>query len=357
MTSRSDQSTGPTPGKLARYVTVLGSGSWGTTFAKVIADAAMERGDQDLCVTLWARRDDVAASINERHVNPDYLDDIDLPACIRATTDLKDAVEGADVVVLAVPAQHVREQLHAMRDVLGENTVVVSLVKGLERGTDERISEICASELHLKPERFAVVSGPNLAMEIARREPTATVVASASEQTAAQIAELTNCSYFRPYRNTDVTGVEIGGVVKNVIALAVGLCDGRGFGDNSKASIITRGLAETTRLAAALGARQETMAGLAGLGDLVATCASPLSRNRTAGRYMGEGYRADELSSVMRQTAEGVKSVSAVVELAHRMRVEMPISEAMNAVVSGSLDVDSLATLLLARDLKSEAPS
>ncbi|WFP17740.1 NAD(P)H-dependent glycerol-3-phosphate dehydrogenase [Citricoccus muralis] len=343
--------------ELPANITVLGSGSWGTTFAKVIADAAVERGDHDLAVMLWARRDDVAAAINERHVNPEYLDEIDLPESIRATTDLKAAVEGAEVIVLAVPAQHVREQLHALKDALGEDTVIVSLVKGLERGTDERISEICASELDLDPENFAVVSGPNLAMEIARREPTATVVASASEQTAAKIAKLTNCSYFRPYRNTDVTGVEIGGVVKNVIALAVGLCDGRGFGDNSKASIITRGLAETTRLAAALGARQETMAGLAGLGDLVATCASPLSRNRTAGRFMGEGYRADELSSVMRQTAEGVKSVSAVVELAHRMRVEMPISEAMNAVVSGALDVESLATLLLARDLKSEASS
>ncbi|MGO1182518.1 MAG: NAD(P)H-dependent glycerol-3-phosphate dehydrogenase [Micrococcaceae bacterium] len=347
----------PAPRDLPRTVTVLGSGSWGTTFAKVIADAALERGDRDLAVTLWARRQDVAESINASHVNPDYLDDIELPESIRATTDLNDAVQGAEVVVLAVPAQHVREQLHAIREVLSSEAVIVSLVKGLERGTDERISEICASELQLDPDRFAVVSGPNLAMEIARREPTATVVASSNEQTAAQIAELTNCSYFRPYRNTDVTGVEIGGVVKNVIALAVGLCDGRGFGDNSKASIITRGLAETTRLAAALGARQETMAGLAGLGDLVATCASPLSRNRTAGRYMGEGYRADELSSVMRQTAEGVKSVSAVVELAHRMHVEMPISEAMNAVVSGALDVDSLATLLLARDLKSEAPS
>lgn len=350
--------TTPSPHReLPRTVTVLGSGSWGTTFAKVIADAALERGDHDLTVTLWARRSDVAESINRNHLNPDYLDDIELPESIRATTDVNAAVDGAEVVVLAVPAQHVREQLHAIRDSLSPQAVIVSLVKGLERGTDERISEICASELHLAPEYFAVVSGPNLAMEIARREPTATVVASSNEQTAAQIAELTNCSYFRPYRNTDVTGVEIGGVVKNVIALAVGLCDGRGFGDNSKASIITRGLAETTRLASALGARQETMAGLAGLGDLVATCASPLSRNRTAGRYMGEGYRAEELSSVMRQTAEGVKSVSAVVELAHRMHVEMPISEAMNAVVSGALDVDSLATLLLARDLKSEAPS
>lgn len=341
-----------------KRIAVIGAGSWGTTFAKVVAEAAIERGDDALSVTLWARRSEVAEAINTQGRNPDYLDEIDLPAGISATTDLHEAVAGAEAVVLAVPAQQIRGQLREVREALGPNTVVVSLVKGLERDTDQRISEICAQELSLSPERFAVVSGPNLAMEIARGEPTATVVASEHDETAAAVAELINCSYFRPYRNTDVTGVEIGGVVKNVIALAVGVCDGYGFGDNSKASIITRGLAETTRLAIALGGRQETMAGLAGLGDLVATCASPLSRNRTAGRYIGQGHSTKELTGgLMRQTAEGVKSVSAVVGLAHRMRIEMPISEAIHAVVAGSLDVDALASLLLARDLKSEAPS
>ena len=264
------------------------------------------------------------------------------------------AVRGAGVVVVAVPAQNVRETLRTLREDLAPDAVVVSLVKGLERGTDARMSQVCTEELGLTPDRFAVVSGPNLALEIARGEPTATVVASGSSATAERIAALTAGPTFRPYTNTDVVGVEIGGVVKNVIALAVGICDGQGLGDNSKASVITRGLAETTRLAVALGGDPATMAGLAGLGDLVATCASPLSRNRTAGRHIGTGLSAEEAVAAMSQTAEGIKSVSAVVHVARAHGVEMPISELMDRVVAGDVAVHRLAELLLARDLKSE---
>lgn len=336
---------------------VVGAGSWGTTFAKVLADSAIERGVVEPEIVLWARRPEVAEDITARKRNTDYLPDIELPACLSATTDLAEAVAGAGLVVLAIPAQEVRGHLPSIRANLDPAAVVVSLVKGLERGTDARMSELCAEELGLPDERFAVVSGPNLALEIARQEPTATVVASADPATAEWIAVRTSGPYFRPYTNTDVTGVEICGVVKNVIALAVGICDGLGYGDNSKASVITRGLAETARLAESLGGQAETLAGLAGLGDLVATCASPLSRNRTAGRHLGQGLSVDEATARLKQTAEGMKSVSAVVDLARRHGVEMPISEAMNAVIAGALDVDTLAGLLLARDLKPEGRS
>ncbi|NUL43608.1 NAD(P)-dependent glycerol-3-phosphate dehydrogenase [Cellulosimicrobium funkei] len=336
---------------------VVGAGSWGTTFAKVLADSAIERGVVEPEIVLWARRPEVAEDITLRKRNTDYLPDIDLPACLSATTDLAEAVAGAGLVVLAIPAQEVRGHLPSIRAHLDPAAVVVSLVKGLERGTDARMSELCAEELSLPEERFAVVSGPNLALEIARQEPTATVVASVDPATAEWIAVRTSGPYFRPYTNTDVTGVEICGVVKNVIALAVGICDGLGYGDNSKASVITRGLAETARLAESLGGQAETLAGLAGLGDLVATCASPLSRNRTAGRYLGQGLSVEEATARLKQTAEGMKSVSAVVDLARRRGVEMPISEAMNAVIAGALDVDTLSGLLLARDLKPEGRS
>lgn len=337
-----------------RTVAVLGAGSWGTAFARVMATATGEADGRARDIVVWSRRPEVAEAINREHANPQYLPEIALPETVRAVTDAREAVAGAGVVVVALPAQHARAALRELADAVAEDAVVVSLMKGLERGTDARPSQVCTEELGLTPDRFAVVSGPNLALEIARGEPTATVVASASAGTAERVAALVAGPTFRPYTNTDVVGVEIGGIVKNVIALAVGICDGQGLGDNSKASVITRGLAETTRLAVALGAEPATLAGLAGLGDLVATCASPLSRNRSAGRLMGTGMTADEAVAAMSQTAEGIKSVSAVVHVARAHGVEMPISEAMDRLVAGELDVHRLAGLLLARDLKSE---
>ncbi|MCH8561635.1 NAD(P)-dependent glycerol-3-phosphate dehydrogenase [Nesterenkonia sp. LB17] len=334
-------------------IAVLGAGSWGTTFAKVMADAAVLGGHAPT-IALWARRPEVAAEITESHTNTTYLGETRLPEMITATSDLAEAVRDAEIVVLAVPAQSLRSQLQVVRENLHESAVLVSLIKGLERGTDLRMSEVIGAELAVAPERIAVVSGPNLAMEIAQEQPTASVVASTSEETAERVAALCNNAYFRPYTNTDVIGVEIAGIVKNVIALAVGICDGQKLGDNSKASVITRGLAETTRLATELGGRLETFSGLAGLGDLVATCASPLSRNRSAGRLLGEGLTADEATAQLSQTAEGMKSGSAVVELARQHDVEMPICEAVVAVLDGKLPVDRLSSLLLARDLKAE---
>ncbi|WP_309081922.1 NAD(P)H-dependent glycerol-3-phosphate dehydrogenase [Zhihengliuella sp.] len=339
-----------------RKITVLGAGSWGTTFAKVLADAAQANADDGgpARVVVWARRPAVAAEIEERHRNADYLDGIELPENVHATSDAREALSEADIVVLAVPAQTLRAQLRQVAEFLPRSAVVVSLMKGLERESDARMSEVICSELELDPSRVAVVSGPNLAMEIAREEPTASVVACEDEEVAAWIAAAASAPYFRPYTNSDVVGVEMGGIVKNVIALAVGMCDGMGMGDNTKASVITRGLAETTRLASALGGRIETMAGLAGLGDLVATCSSPLSRNRTAGRLLGEDLTPDEVVSSMTQTAEGMKSAHAVLHLARRNGVEMPITEAVVAVLDGRLSTTNMARQLLGRDLKSE---
>ncbi|MFC0582668.1 NAD(P)H-dependent glycerol-3-phosphate dehydrogenase [Micrococcoides hystricis] len=334
-------------------IAVLGAGSWGTTFAKVLADCAADT-DAETVITLWARRAEVAESINDEHLNPAYTRDIRLPASIQATTELLEAVRDADMIVLAVPAQGLRPHLTQIKDELKPGVLVVSLIKGLERETGLRMSEVIAEELVIAEDQVVVVSGPNLAMEIARQEPTASVVACTNEDNAKKVVSYCNPSYFRPYTNTDVIGVEMGGVVKNVIALAVGMCDGQNLGDNSKASVITRGLAETTRLALKLGGRAETLAGLAGLGDLVATCASPLSRNRTAGRMLGQGKTVLEIQTEMKQVAEGMKSAKAVTQVARSNGVEMPICEAVVRVLEDRLVVKDMANLLLSRDLKAE---
>ncbi|TDK28253.1 NAD(P)-dependent glycerol-3-phosphate dehydrogenase [Arthrobacter crusticola] len=330
-------------------VAVLGAGSWGTTFAKVLADSSKE-----VAVRLWARREEVTLEINGSHRNSRYLGDVVLPGNITASSDVSAVLADAQLVVLAVPAQTLRPQLAGWKALIPDGAVVVSLMKGLEVGTDARMSEVIAAELSLPADRVAVVSGPNLAMEIARQEPTASVVACSDHDVAAWIAAACTASYFRPYTTTDVVGVEIGGIVKNVIALAVGICEGRRMGDNTKASVITRGLAETTRLAVALGARAETLAGLAGMGDLIATCSSALSRNHTAGHLLGQGLTLEQVTVRMNQTAEGIKSAQAVLDLATQLGVDMPITDNVVAVLQGSISVNDLGPRLLARDLKPE---
>ncbi len=337
----------------ARSVAVLGAGSWGTTFAKILADAARAAGEER-SIRIWGRRSEVVEQINSSHRNVQYLKDTELPPSITASTDVRDVLAGADLVVLAVPAQSLRLQLREWKPMIAHDAVVVSLMKGLELGTDARMSEVISDELGIPADRIAVVSGPNLAMEIAREEPTASVVACSDVAAAGWIARTCTAPYFRPYTTADVVGVEIGGIVKNVIALAVGICEGKQMGDNTKASVITRGLAETSRLALALGGEARTMAGLAGLGDLVATCSSPLSRNHTAGRMLGQGLTLEQLAQQMTQTAEGIKSGQAVHDLAGKLGVEMPITAAVVAVLAGKLSVDQLGPLLLARDLKPE---
>ncbi len=332
-----------------KNLTVMGSGSWGTTFAKVLADANPEAK-----VTLWARRDEVAEEIATKHTNSGYLGDLTLPFNITATSDAVAALNGADMVVLAVPAQTLREQLTQWTDAIPADAIIVSLMKGLERGTGLRMTQVVQEVLGTSEDKLVVLSGPNLAREIAREEPTASVVACSVTETADAVAQACTAPYFRPYTNRDVIGAEIGGIVKNIIALAVGMCDGMGMGDNTKATVITRGLAETTRLAVAMGGKAETMSGLAGMGDLVATCASSLSRNYTAGRLFGQGLSMDQVTSKMTQVAEGVKSCSAVLELAHENGVDMPIAAAASKVLDGSVPVIKMPKLLLDRDLKSE---
>ncbi len=328
-------------------VAVMGAGSWGTTFAVVLADAGAK-------VTLWSRRAAVCDEVNREHRNSGYLGAVALPPAVTAAVDAGQVLDGADVVVLAVPSQTLRANLEQWRGLLAGHAVLVSLMKGVELGTLRRMSEVVAEVAEVDPGRIAVVSGPNLAKEIAARQPTATVVASSSADTAELIAGVTSAPYFRPYTNTDVVGVELGGALKNVIALAVGIAEGMGLGDNTKATIITRGLAETTRLGLALGAQPATLAGLAGLGDLVATCASPLSRNRTLGVALGRGLTLAEAVAAARHTAEGVASCGPILELARRHGVELPITEQIVAVVHGGVPLSEVAPRLLGRPRKPE---
>jgi glycerol-3-phosphate dehydrogenase (NAD(P)+) len=314
---------------------VLGPGSWGTTFAVVLADAGGK-------VRLWGRDPAVCAEVNERHTNTRYLGDTRLPESIEASTDH------------AVPSQTLRDNLGVWRPALPPEAVLVSLMKGVEAGSHLRMSQVVADVAAVGPERVAVVSGPNLAREIAVRQPTATVVACQDEDAAELVAETCSAPYFRPYTNTDVVGVELGGAVKNVIALAVGIAEGMGLGDNTKATIITRGLAETARLGAALGAEPATLAGLAGLGDLVATCASPLSRNRTLGVALGQGLTLEQATAAAKHTAEAVKSCRPILELARAHGVEMPITEQVVELVHGGAAVHEMGARLLGRPRKPE---
>jgi glycerol-3-phosphate dehydrogenase (NAD(P)+) len=325
----------------------MGAGSWGTTFAQVLCDAGNE-------VTLWCRRAEVAEQINAGHQNADRLPGIPLTPELAATTDAERAVAGADMVVLAVPAQTLRVNLTLWHDMLPAHALLVSLMKGIELGTGERMSEVIAQVTGAEPARIGVVTGPNLALEIATRQHAATVVACQDADAAGRLQQACHAPYFRPYTNPDVIGCELGGAVKNVIALAVGIAAGMGLGDNTKALLITRGLAEIARLGAALGADQHTFAGLAGMGDLVATCSSPLSRNRTFGEKLGQGMPMAEVTASMNQTVEGVKSAESVLQLARKHEVEMPITEVIAGVVHDGLEVGQAVLLLASRSAKPE---
>ncbi len=326
---------------------VFGTGSWGTAFAMILADAGCE-------VSLWGRRQELVDAVNATHVNADYLPGITLPGAVTATTDAAEALAGAEFAFLAVPSQTLRENLAAWAPLLAPGTVLVSLMKGIELGTAKRMSEVIAEVAKVGPERVAVVSGPNLAREIANRQPAASVVACTDEVVAKRLQTACHTPYFRPYTNTDVVGCELGGAVKNVIGLAVGMADGMGLGDNTKATLITRGLAEITRLGVALGADPYTFAGLAGMGDLVATCSSPLSRNHTFGTNLGRGMSVAETIAATSQTAEGVKSCESVLDLARRSGVEMPLVEAVVDVVHNGRPTQEVLAALMARSAKPE---
>jgi glycerol-3-phosphate dehydrogenase (NAD(P)+) len=328
-------------------VAVFGAGSWGTAFSVVLADAHNE-------VTIWGRREDLCTTINERRENTEYLPGIELPDAISATHDPEKAAHDAEFVVLVVPSQTLRENLVDWAGVIPREAVMVSLMKGVELGTLERMSEVIADVTGAGPDRIGVVSGPNLAREIAHREPAASVVACADEMVAKRLRQMCHSATFRPYSSSDVIGCELGGAYKNVIALSVGMAVGLGFGDNTTASVITRGLAETARLATALGADPMTLMGLAGLGDLVATCSSPLSRNRTFGEQLGQGLSTAEISASTRQVAEGVKSCASLLDLANRAGVYAPIVQHVHAVIEGEMTPADMLTSLISRDTKAE---
>jgi glycerol-3-phosphate dehydrogenase (NAD(P)+) len=326
---------------------VLGAGSWGTTFAQVLCDAGTP-------AVLYSLRPEIAKAITSQHENPEYLPGIALTATLRATADPAEALDGADLVAFAVPAQSLRANLSDWAELIPDDALLVSLLKGIELGTCLRMSEVIESVLGASRMRVAVVSGPNLAREIAGRQFTASVVACADMTGAESLQRACHTPYFRPYTNTDVIGCELGGAVKNIIALAVGIAVAMGLGDNTRATLITRGLAEIARLGSVLGAHPQTFAGLAGMGDLVATCNSPLSRNRTFGENLGLGMSVAEASVAMSQTAEGVGSCSPVLELARRHGVEMPITEVVAAVMHDGLSVAKAASLLASRAAKPE---
>jgi len=320
----------------ARKVAVLGAGSWGTTFSKILADGGAD-------VALWARRPELARELTESHRNSDYLPGINLPRGIRGSANLPTVLADAEQVYLSVPSQSLRENLAAVRDLIPADAIVVSLMKGVEKGTGLRMSEVIEQVLGIDPDRIAVVSGPNLALEIAKEQPTAAVVSSRSLDTATLVAMAATNPYFRSFVNTDVIGTEFGGVLKNLIAVAIGIVDGVGYGENTKASIITRGLVEMTDFAVAYGGRAETLAGLAGLGDLIATCESSLSRNNTAGRLLGQGFNFADVVTQMNQTAEGLSSVAPVLELALAKGVGMPIVTQVSQVLAGTMNPRDIA--------------
>lgn len=328
-------------------VAVMGSGSWGTAFSIVLADAGND-------VTLWARREDLCATINDKHENTDYLPGVELPESIRATHDPAEALAGAEGVFFVVPSQTFRENLRDWVDLIPPDALLVSLMKGVELGSLKRMSEVIVEETGADLARVGVVSGPNLAKEIAMREPAASVVACGDEHNVTRLRAMCHSSTFRPYSSTDVIGCELGGAYKNVIGLAVGMAVGLGFGDNTTASVITRGLAETARLSEKFGADPMTLMGLAGLGDLVATCSSPLSRNRTFGEKLGQGMTTAEITASTRQVAEGVKSCSSLLDLARSVDVYAPIVEAVHAVVEGEMTAAEMLTALISKEAKHE---
>jgi glycerol-3-phosphate dehydrogenase (NAD(P)+) len=311
-------------------IAVMGAGSWGTTVAKVIADGGHE-------VLLWARRQELAAEINSTGRNGDYLPGIDLSKNLLATADAKAALQDADQIYIAIPSQSLRETLASWKELIPVGATLVSLMKGLEQSSGKRMSEVIVEVLGCASDQVAVVSGPNLALEIARRDPAAAVCACEDQARATAVAKVCSNDYFTVFTNQDLVGTELGGVLKNLIAVAVGIVNGLGYGQNTKASIMTRGLTEITNFAIEHGARRRTMFGLAGLGDLIATSESSLSRNFSAGEMLGKGYSKAEVLRRMQQTAEGLSSVEPVLEIADRLGIEMPIVRQVSDVLNGKM--------------------
>ena len=309
-------------------VTVFGAGAWGSTMAQVLCDAGNE-------VLLWGRNGDVVAEINGSHTNAKYLAGQVLPSEITATSNLDEAFGFSDIYVLAIPSQQLRATLLQWKEKFSEGSLIISTLKGIEISTQLRMTEVMLEILG--PHRIAIITGPNLADELILRQPAGAVAAAANMATSEQVRDLFRTPYYRVYTSVDLLGCELAGAIKNVIALAVGISIGLGFGENTQAMLITRGLNEVARLCAAHGADPLSAAGLAGMGDLVATCGSPLSRNRTFGELLGKTGTMEAAVAQGAKTVEGVASSSAIVEIAHRVGVEVPVIESVADIVNGSL--------------------
>lgn len=333
-----------------KKIAIIGGGSWGTALA-----IALTRSSRPHRFALWAHSPDIVELLRAKRVNEIYLPGFELPAEVEVTGALPEALAGAEIVLGVMPSAHAREVYRAMRPHLDSRAVFVSATKGLEPATHARISEVIAGEIpQSPPPRVAVLSGPSFALEVARGDPTAVVLASADASLAAEVQEEFSGPTFRLYTNDDVIGTEIAGAVKNVIAIAAGACAGLGLGTNTTAALVTRGLAEMTRLAVALGGRRDTLAGLAGVGDLVLTSTGALSRNRSVGIELGKGRELGEILSATRMVAEGVGSAAAALELAQRARVEMPITKQVHAVLTAGRATRDAIRELMDRRLKQE---
>jgi glycerol-3-phosphate dehydrogenase (NAD(P)+) len=325
-------------------VAVIGAGSWGTAVAALVGASAP--------ASLWVRSPELASSIARTRENETYLPGVRLPDGLQATSSLAEAVAGAGVVFMAVPSHGFRAVLNDLVPLASDIEAVISLSKGIENGTNLRMSEVIAQVLPGVP--AGVLTGPNLAREVAEGQPAASVVALPDEQLARRVQDLVHTRTFRVYMGTDVVGCEIAGATKNVMAIAAGICDGLGFGENTRAVLITRGLAELGRLGVTLGGKVLTFGGLAGVGDLVATCASPKSRNRTVGFELGQGRTLNEIVSGMQMVAEGVKSAGPLVRLAQAHGVEMPIAEQVEAIVDGRCSPRQALLALMDRPARPE---
>ncbi|HWC13619.1 MAG TPA: NAD(P)H-dependent glycerol-3-phosphate dehydrogenase [Actinomycetota bacterium] len=330
-------------------VAFVGAGSWGTATASLVARK------QTYETVLWARRAELAETINLFHENPEYLPGLELPENLRATNDLEEAVADADVIVMAVPSHGFRGVLRDVVAAGGRGPVYTSLTKGIEVETQKRMSEVLAEEVEgITDSCISVLTGPNLAKEVVQGFPAASTVACADEDSAKHLQEIFQAPTFRCYRNGDVVGCELGGAFKNVIAIAAGIADGLGFGDNTKATVMTRGLAELARFSVKFGGRPLTFLGLAGVGDLIATCASPQSRNHSVGIELGKGRKIDEIISSMNMVAEGVKSCKPILELGQRAGVWMPITENVVKICHEGCTVEELVEDLLSREIRAE---
>ncbi len=326
---------------------VLGAGSFGTCLAVLSA--------REHDVKIWSRREDVAESINRDHRNPRYLTDIDLPPNLEATTDLQDALAGREMVIIAVPSESLREVMQAAGPFIAPGAIIVSAVKGIELETGLTMSGVLEDVLDAEHHpRIVSLSGPSFAAEIARQQPTVVTVACREEAYAIAVQAELSCPWFRCYTQTDVIGVEIAGALKNVIAIAVGMCDGVLGGHNARAALMTRGLAEITRIGVALGADPHTFLGLAGMGDLLLTCTGDLSRNRRVGLGLGQGRKLEEIVAELGEVAEGITTTRAAVRLAEKLGVDVPIANQVRAVIDGEHTPEEAGRNLMTRQLRSE---